>query len=131
MEKRCGEELRGVPFQVIEQSPWDRLEGYAVKQVYQSNDDISVVGDTLEEMVRERAWRMVAAALDEEVKGFLGRERYERSDEFRGYRNGYYRSRGLTVGVSAGVSAVEVKAPRVSDVPSGVSPDGYKSKIVK
>ena len=61
------------------------------------------------------------------MNGFLGRERYERSDEFRGYRNGYHRSRELTVGVSA----VEVKAPRVSDVPAEVSPDGYKSRIVK
>lgn len=98
-----------------------------MKEVYQSNDDAGVVGDTLEEMVREGARRMLAAALDEEVSVFLGRERYGRSDEFRGYRNGYHRSRELTVGVSA----VEVKAPRVSDVPAEVSPDGYKSKIVK
>ena len=54
---------------------------------------------------------MLAAALEEEVSGFLGRDRYERGEEFRGYRNGYHRSRELTVGVSA----VEVKAPRVSD----------------
>ena len=98
-----------------------------MKEVYQSNEDINVVGDTLEDMFREGARRMLAAALDEEVNVFLGRERYERSDEFRGYRNGYHRSRELTVGVSA----VEVKAPRVSDVPSEVSPDGYRSKIVK
>ena len=69
---------------------------------------------------------MLAAAL-EEVSTFLGRDRYERSDEFRGYRNGYHRSREVTVGVSA----VEVKVPRVSDVPEEVSPDGYRSKIVK
>ncbi len=98
-----------------------------MKQVYQSNEDAGLVGDTLEEMVREGARRMLAAALDEEVSAFLGRDRYERSDEFRGYRNGYHRSRELTVGVSA----VEVKAPRVSEVPTEVSPDGYKSKIVK
>ena len=98
-----------------------------MKEVYQSNEDAGLVGDTLEEMVREGARRMLAAALDEEVNAFLGRERYQRSDDFRGYRNGYHRSRELTVGVSA----VEVKAPRVSDVPTEVSPDGYKSKIVK
>ncbi|MCY4653038.1 MAG: transposase [Dehalococcoidia bacterium] len=72
-----------------------------MKEVYQSNEDISVVGDTLEEMVSEGARRMLAAALSEEVNGFLGREPYERSDEFRGYRNGYHRSREVTVGVSA------------------------------
>ena len=60
---------------------------------------------------------MLAATLDEEVNVFLGRERYERSDEFHRYRNGYHRSRELTVDVSA----VEVKAPRESDVRSEVS----------
>ena len=103
------------------------LEGYAVKEVYQTNEDISVVGDTLEDMVREGGRRMLAAALSEEVNGFLGREPYERSDEFRGYRNGYHRSREVTVGVSA----VEVKAPRVSDVPAEVNEDGYSSQIVR
>ena len=70
---------------------------------------------------------MLAAALEEEVSAFLGGDRYERGDEFRGYRNGYHRSRELTVGVSA----VEVKAPRVSDVPAEVSPDGFESKLVR
>ena len=97
-----------------------------MKQVYQSNEDAGSVGDTLEDMFREGARRMLAAALEEEVSAFLGRDRYERSDEFRGYRNGYHMSRELTVGVSA----VEVKAPRVSDVPREVSADGYSSQIV-
>ena len=70
---------------------------------------------------------MLAAALEEEVSAFLGRDRYERGDEFRGYRNSYHASRELTVGVSA----VEVKAPRVRDVPSEVSADGFESKIVR
>ena len=98
-----------------------------MKEVYQNEEDGNVVGDTLEDMVREGARRMPATALEEEVSGFLGRDRYERSVEFRGYRNGYHRSREVTVGLSA----VEVKAPRVSDVPTEVSPDGYKSRIVK
>ena len=70
---------------------------------------------------------MLAAALEEEVSGFLGRERCERGDEFRGYRNGYHRSRELAVGVSA----VEVKAPRVRDVPAEVAGGGFESKIVR
>ena len=61
--------------------------GYAVKEVYQGDEDAGVVGDTSEDMVREGARRMLAVAL-EEVSVFFGRERYERSDEFRGYRNG-------------------------------------------
>ena len=70
---------------------------------------------------------MLVAALEEEVSAFLGRDRYERGEEFRGYRNGYHRSRELKVGVSA----VEVKAPRVRDVLAEVSADGFESKIVR
>ena len=61
------------------------------------------------------------------MSGFLGRDRYERGEEFRGYRNGYHQSRELTVGVSA----VEVKAPRVRDVPAEVAGGGFESKIVR
>ena len=98
-----------------------------MKEVYQNGEGANVVDDTLESMVREGARRMLAAALEEEVSAFLGRDRYERAEEFRGYRNGYHRGRELTVGVSA----VEVKAPRVSEVPAEVSPDGFESKIVR
>ena len=78
-------------------------------------------------MLRERARRMLAAALEEEVSTFLGRDRYERSEEFRGYRDGEDPSREITVGLTA----VEVKASRVRDVPDEVSTDGFESKIVK
>ena len=98
-----------------------------MREVYQTEDDTNVVDGTLEEMVREGARRMLAAALEEEVNVFPGRERYERGEEFRGYRNGYHPSRELTVGVSA----VEVKVPKVSDVPAEVSPKGFESKIVR
>ena len=98
-----------------------------MREVYQNEEDANVVDDTLEAMVREGARRMLAAALEEEVSGFLGRDRYERGEEFCGYRNGYHRSRELTVGVSA----VEVKAPRVSDVPAEVAGGGFESKIVR
>ena len=98
-----------------------------MREVYQNEEEANVVDDTLVAMVREGARRMLAAALEEEVSGFLGRDRYERGEEFRGYRNGYHRSRELTVGVSA----VEVKAPRVSDVPAEVAGGGFESKIVR
>ena len=98
-----------------------------MKEVYQNEEEANVVADTLEGMVREGARRMLAAALEEEVSAFLGRDRYERGEEFRGYRNGYHPSRELTVGVAA----VDVKVPRVRDVPSEVSATGFESKIVR
>ena len=54
-----------------------------MRGVYQNEEEANVVDDTLEAMVREGARRMLAAALEEEVSGFLGRERCERGDEFR------------------------------------------------
>ena len=66
------------------------------------------VQDALEAYVREGARRMLAAALDEEVRTFLGRQRYQRGQAFRGYRNGYHQARELTVGLMP----VEIQVPR-------------------
>jgi hypothetical protein len=43
------------------------------------------------------------------VQTFLGRQRYERGQPFRGYRNGHHTERELTVGVGK----VAVRMPRV------------------
>jgi transposase-like protein len=99
----------------------------------QNAEVAEAVDTTLESIVREGARRMLAAALEAEVTAFLGRERHERSGRgelsppFRGYRNGYLPSRELTVGVSA----VEVRAPRVAKVPTAVAPDGFHSQVVR
>ena len=98
-----------------------------MREVFQNEGNENVIEAMLESITREGARRMLAASLKEEVNKFLGRERYERSEESRGYRNGHHPSRELTVGVSA----VEVKVPRVSDVPAEVSPVGFESKIVR
>jgi putative transposase len=82
--------------------------------------------DVLERLVREGARKMLQSALEAEVDEFLGRRRYQRSDENRGYRNGHLPER--TIGV--GMGAVDVRLPRVSDVPPEVSPDGFHSEIV-
>lgn len=70
---------------------------------------------------------MLAAALEEEVSAFLGRNRYERYKGFRGYRNGYHLPRELTVGLGP----VKVQVPRVAKVPPHVAPHGFQSQIVQ
>ena len=85
-----------------------------------------VVGDKLEDLARQGAETMLAAALEREVEEFLQRARYVRGREFRGYRNGHAPER--TVGV--GIGAVPVRMPRVSDVPPEVAPNGFESQIV-
>ena len=99
-----------------------------MREVYQSNEDTNV-GRRHARREGQRgsesdAWQPPSRRRSTPS---WGRDRYERSEEFRGYRNGYHRSRELTVGVSA----VEVKVPRVSDVPAEVSSDGYSSGIVR
>lgn len=97
---------------------------------YQRNgckDERNEVHDALEVLVQEGARRMLAAALEEEVNAFLGRHRYERGRAFRGYRNGYHSPREVTVGLGP----VEVRAPRVAQVPAEVAPQGFQSQVVR
>jgi putative transposase len=71
----------------------------------------------LDELAREGARRMLAAALEEEVKSYLSCHR-ELRDE-RGHalvvRNGHARPRKVTLGAGT----IEVKAPRVNDRRAG------------
>jgi len=90
-------------------------------------DQRNGVQEALEAYVQEGARRMLAAALEEEVSAFLGRNRYERYKGFRGYRNGYHLPRELTVGLGP----VKVQVPRVAKVPPHVAPHGFQSQIVQ
>ncbi len=82
------------------------------------------VHDQLEALARTGAREMLMGALNEEVDAYLGRGRYQRNGEFRGYRNGSS-SRRLTLGSGT----VELAPPRVRDIPDGQEP--YASKIVR
>jgi hypothetical protein len=95
-------------------------------QVLPPTAAVPAPNDVLEMIVREGARKMLQAVLEEEVDEFLGRRRYQRTEEHRGHRNGHLPKR--TVGV--GMGAVEVRLPRVSDVPNEVSPSGFQSEIV-
>jgi transposase-like protein len=68
-------------------------------------DDGKVAGeitDALDQLAREGARLMLERALAAEVDEFLGRERYVRRGEFRGYRNGHGRARTVGVGTWGG-----------------------------
>lgn len=81
-------------------------------------------GDPLEALARQGVRQMLQAALEAEVAEHLQRQRYERGEPGRGYRNGYLPERTLTLGSGA----VAVKVPRVSDEPEG---ERFQSKLVK
>ncbi|MGI5248938.1 IS256 family transposase [Actinacidiphila glaucinigra] len=78
------------------------------------NDDGSTRdGSLIDEIVREGARRMLAAALEAEVDAYIAELAHERDDRGRRMvvRNGYHQERKVTT--AAGV--VEVRAPRVND----------------
>jgi hypothetical protein len=57
--------------------------------------------DVLERLVREGARKMLQDALEAEVDDFLGRRRYQRTEEQRGYRNGHLPERTIKITFSA------------------------------
>ncbi|MFZ0544983.1 MAG: IS256 family transposase [Candidatus Promineifilaceae bacterium] len=85
---------------------------------------VQVVEDQIEALARQGARTMLMSALNEEVDAYLGRGAYERSGEYRGYRNGSS-PRRLTLGSGT----VELAMPRVRDVPEGQAP--FESQIVR
>ena len=89
-------------------------------QVLPPTAPVPAPNDTLEAVVREGAQLMLQRALEAEVEEFLDRDRYVRTKDFRGYRNGHSPARS----VGTGMGAVEVRLPRVSDVPADVEPFG-------
>jgi transposase-like protein len=93
-------------------------------QVLPPTAPVPAPDDAIEQLVRQGAQRLLQQALSAEIDEFLGRLRHQRAEEFRGYRNGHLPAR--TIGT--GMGAVEVRQPRVSDVPAGAEP--FRSEIV-
>jgi len=84
----------------------------------------TVVEDQLEALARDGARELLTRALHEEVDMYLGRGRYERTEGYRGYRNGTT-PRKLTLG--AGTVALDT--PRVRDIPPEQEP--FESKLLR
>ena len=97
-------------------------QGQSVKD--DGSDAAMVVTDQLEALARQGARQMLSQALVEEVDAYLGRGRYERTSEHRGYRNGST-ARKLTLGAGT----VELAMPRVRGEPVGQ--ERFASKIVR
>jgi putative transposase len=84
----------------------------------------AMVRDELEALARQGARDLLMAALEDERDAYLGRGPYERSEVYRGYRNGTTPHR-----LTLGCGTVELDVPRVRDLPAGQAP--FESKIVR
>ena len=82
------------------------------KRLFELLDGQAETEDLLSELMRRGTERLLQQALEEEVTDFLGRARYERSDEETpaGYRNGY---RDRTIRTAEG--RLKVRRPRVRE----------------
>jgi len=78
----------------------------------------------LDRLARQGAQQILMKALNREVVAFLERGRYKRNENFKGYRNGSGKLRKVAVGLGH----VELRAPRVSDVPEEVGE--FRSRIL-
>jgi putative transposase len=87
----------------------------------EGNDEVAV---TLDELAREGARRMIAAALEVEVDQYVGSlvEEVDEDGKRLVVRNGHARERGLTVGSGT----MRLRAPRVND--KRVDPDSGERK---
>ena len=94
------------------------MSGYARRE-FESTENFE---RNLDEIAREGARRMLLSVLEAEVADFLGRHRYERGEDFRGYRNGYGKERK----VALGSGPLNIRAPRVRE-----SRQPFKSEILK
>jgi transposase-like protein len=63
----------------------------------------------LDQLARQGALRMLKEVLEQEISEYLGRGRYQRTEDFNGYRNGYGKKRKVAVGSGT----LEFRAPRV------------------
>jgi len=90
-----------------------------VKEDAQSTEDFR---RSLDEIARQGALRMLRDTLEAEVAEFLGRERYERTQEYSGYRNGFGKKRKVVVGSGT----MELRAPRVRD-----SLEPFESEVLR
>jgi len=102
----------------------DRRENVKAREREDAGEAQAVVLDQLEELARDGARRMLTEALNEEVDAYLRRGRYERTDEFRGYRNGST-PRRLTLGAGT----IDLTVARVRDIPAGQAP--FESTILR
>jgi transposase-like protein len=94
------------------------MSAYAEKE-FESTENFR---KSLDELALEGARRVLMSVLEREIEDFLGRGRYERGEDFRGYRNGYGKLRK----VSLGTGTIGIRAPRVRE-----SQEKFKSQVLK
>lgn len=101
---------------------------YNESKIFESLESEELGEFTLEEFIRTSAQRMLSAAVAEEVTEYLRRghrERSEKAEGFRGYRNGSLPERKI----ATSVGTLVIKQPRISDIPDGQ--EKFQSGLIK
>ncbi len=85
-------------------------EGYAVKKVTTTEDQVARFRLDIQERIRLRIREAIEVVVQEELAEALGSGRYERSDQRRGYRNGF---EVRTVTTEAGTRQLRIPRGRI------------------
>jgi transposase-like protein len=88
------------------------MEGYAMSKGTTQGADVIRLRQNIGELLRRRVLEAVQTVLEEELSAALGSDRYERSDERRGYRNGHETRRITT---ELGAQTLQVPRGRIAD----------------
>ncbi len=86
-------------------------EGYAVKKVTTTEDQVARFRQDIQEKIRVRIREAIEVVLQEELAEALGTGPYERSDQRRGYRNGFEER---TVTTEAGTRQLRIPRGRIT-----------------
>ena len=86
-------------------------EGYAVKKVTTTEDHVARFRLDIQERIRLRIREAIEVVVQEELAEALGSGRYERSDQRRGYRNGF---EDRTVTTEAGTRQLRIPRGRIA-----------------
>jgi putative transposase len=88
------------------------MEGYAMSKDTTEEADVIRLRQNIGDLLRRRVLEAVQRVLEEELSAALGSDRYERSEERRGYRNGHEPRRITT---ELGPQTLEVPRGRIAD----------------
>jgi len=88
------------------------MEGYAMRKGITQGAEVIRLRQNIGDLLRRRVLEAVQVVLEEELSAALGSERYERSEDRRGYRNGH-ETREITT--ELGLQTLQMPRGRIAD----------------
>jgi putative transposase len=101
------------------------MEGYAMSKGTTGEADVIRLRQNIQDLLRRRVLEAVETVLEEELTEALGTDRYQRSEERQGYRNGHQTRR-----ITTGLGTEDLQVPRGRIVEGDGSTREFRSQVV-